>query len=97
MQDVTFLSNICYSKSNHYKELTIIEGSYSHHPYFGEVYDLRVYLTVDPEVRAERIRQRPEHLHQRFFEVWIPMEQRYFAGFEIEKKADLVLDTRNLR
>ena len=28
------------------KRLTVVEGSYSHHPYFGDCYDLRVFLTV---------------------------------------------------
>ena len=59
--------------------LTIIEGTYSHHPYFGEAYDLKVLLTVMPEVQHSRILQRPAFLHQRFFTQWIPMENRYFA------------------
>ena len=75
------------------KHLNIIEGSYSHHPYFGDPYDLRVYLLVDPQVRTERLRCRPEHLRERYFREWIPMEQRYFEAFQIEEKADLVLDT----
>lgn len=75
------------------KKLNVIEGSYSHHPYFGDVYDLRVFLTVQPEVRRERILKRPAFLHQRFFEEWIPMEQRYFEHFSIREKADFVLDT----
>ncbi len=73
------------------KKLNLIEGSYSHHPYFGQPYDLCVFLTVDPEVRAERILQRPAFLHQRFFQEWIPMEQRYFQEFRIAEQADLIL------
>jgi uridine kinase len=75
------------------KQLNIIEGSYSHHPYFGDSYDLRVYLKVHPQVRAERLSSRPAHLQERFFREWIPMEQRYFEAFSIEEKADLILDT----
>ena len=60
------------------KQLNIIEGTYSHHPYFGNLYDLKVMLTVTPELQRERILQRPAFLHQRFFEQWIPMENRYF-------------------
>ena len=73
------------------KQLNIIEGSYSLHPYFGDVYDLRVLLTVDPEVQKERILQRPAFLHERFFQSWIPMEQRYFAELSIPETADLIL------
>ena len=62
------------------KQLNIIEGTYSHHPYFGNPYDLKVMLTVTPELQRERILQRPAFLHQRFFEQWIPMENRYFES-----------------
>lgn len=71
------------------KRINIIEGSYSQHPYFGDVYDLKVFLRVSPAVRQQRIRNRPAFLQKRFLEEWIPMEQRYFAEFAIEEKADL--------
>lgn len=61
------------------KRLNIIEGTYSHHPYFGDPYDLKILLTVDEETQRQRILQRPVFLHKRFFEEWIPMENRYFA------------------
>ena len=73
------------------KRLSIVEGTYSQHPYFGDAYDLRIVLTVAPEIRAERILRRPAFLHKRFFEEWIPMEQTYFAHFSIPDRADLVL------
>ena len=60
------------------KRLNIVEGTYSHHPYFGEPYDLKILLTVDPEIQRQRILARPGFLHKRFFEEWIPMENRYF-------------------
>ena len=65
------------------KKLNIIEGTYSHHPYFGDPYDLRIRLTVTPEVQWQRILERPAFLHQRFFEEWIPMEDQYFESFGI--------------
>lgn len=71
------------------KKLTIIEGSYSHHPYFGNPYDLKIFLTVSPEVQRQRILERPAFLHQRFFTQWIPMEKAYFAKFSIAEKSDL--------
>ena len=72
------------------KHINIVEGSYSQHPYFGDVYDLSVFLTVSQEVRTRRIGQRSPMLQKRFFESWIPMEQRYFETFSIMEKADLV-------
>ena len=61
------------------KKLNIIEGTYSHHPYFGEPYDLKFLLDVDEATQQQRILQRPAFLHKRFFEEWIPMDNRYFA------------------
>lgn len=72
------------------KRLNIIEGTYSLHPYFGECYDLRVLLTVSPEIQQQRILERPAQLHRRFFEEWIPMEQHYFGELHIAEKADLI-------
>ena len=60
------------------KKLNIIEGTYSHHPYFGDPYDLKLLLTVEDETQRQRILERPAFLHKRFFEEWIPMENRYF-------------------
>ena len=71
--------------------LTIVEGSYSQHPYFEGPYDLKIFLTVDPELQRRRILERPAFLHRQFFEQWIPMENRYFEAFQIAEKADIGL------
>ena len=68
------------------KRLNIIEGTYSQHPYFGNPYDLKILLTIDEETQRRRILDRPEFLHKRFFEEWIPMENRYFAALIREMK-----------
>ena len=47
------------------KRLNIVEGSYSHHPYFGNPYDLKILLTVDEETQRQRILERPAFLHKR--------------------------------
>ena len=73
------------------KKLNIIEGTYSHHPYFGGPYDMKILLTVDEEAQRQRILQRPAFLHKRFFEEWIPMENQYFDGFAIPSKSDIIL------
>lgn len=77
------------------ERLTIIEGSYSHHPYFGDVYDLRIFLTVSPALQRERIEHRSAFLRQRFLQEWIPMEQLFFDTFRIKEQADLVLESSN--
>ena len=77
------------------KRINIIEGSYSHHPYFGNVYDLKVFLLVSPDTREQRIRRRLPLLQKKFFTDWIPMEQRYFETFSIREKADLVVTPKD--
>ena len=72
------------------KKLNIIEGTYSLHPYFGDSFDLKVLLTITPELQRERILERPAFLHKRFFEEWIPMENRYFSVFSIREKCDFI-------
>lgn len=72
--------------------LNVIEGSYSHHPYFGECYDLRIFLEIDGDKQVERIRRRNgEFMLRRFTEEWIPMENAYFEAFKIREKSDIVL------
>ena len=73
------------------KQLNIIEGSYSQHPYFEEPYDLKIFLGVTPQVQKMRILQRPAFLHQRFFAEWIPMENQYFEHFSIAEKSHIRL------
>ena len=73
------------------KKLTIIEGSYCNHPHFGNPYDLKIFLTITPELQRQRILKRPAFLHQRFLDEWIPMEQLYFSHFGICQMCDIVL------
>ena len=73
------------------KKLTIVEGSYSMHPYFGTPYDLKILLTVNPEIQRQRVLQRPPFVQEKFFTQWIPMENQYLEAFRITDHADLVL------
>ena len=73
------------------KKLNIIEGTYSHHPYFGNPYDLKILMTVDEETQRQRILERPAFLHKRFFEEWIPMENRYFSMLLFSDRIDITL------
>lgn len=68
------------------KRLNIVEGSYCLHPYFHDPYDLKVLLSISPELQHTRILQRPAFLHQRFFTQWIPMENAYFESLQSQIK-----------
>ena len=75
------------------KKLSIIEGSYSMHPIFGDVYDFKIFLKVSPSVQLDRVYERPAHLHESFVNRWIPMENQYFLEYKIENSCDIVIDT----
>ncbi len=71
-----------------HKKLNIIEGAYSQHPYFGDVYDLRFYCGIEEEEQLERIERRNgSAMLERFKNEWIPMEKRYLETFEIKKNS----------
>lgn len=72
--------------------LLIVEGSYSHHPFFDGYYDLRVFLHISPAEQRKRILERNKEYSDMFFNRWIPLEERYFKTFSIKKQADFVID-----
>lgn len=73
------------------KALTIVEGSYSLHPYFGDAYDLRIFMDLDGETQKQRILERNgAYMLERFVGEWIPKENAYFEKFGIREKCDLV-------
>ena len=74
--------------------VALVEGSYSCHPLFWDSYDLRVFLTIDPETQIQRILRRngPEKA-ELFKSRWIPMEERYFQAFSIKSRCDCVIHT----
>lgn len=62
--------------------LLIIEGSYCNLPSIRALADLRLFVDTPEEVRMKRLREResPAYL-QRFFDLWIPLENAYFAAY----------------
>ena len=72
--------------------LTILEGSYAHHPALGP-YTLRVFLTCEPTVQAARLQAREGGNFEMFRTRWVPLEEGYLQAYGIEAAADLVLHT----
>ncbi len=78
------------------KKLTIVEGVYSTHPAFSRYYDLAVFLDIDPEYQKKRILARNSaRFAERFFNEWIPLENRYFEGTDIKKRSDLIISVND--
>ena len=78
--------------------LTVIEGSYSHHPAFCEAYRalgaLRVAVTAEPDERLRRLRARDPARFSAFVDRWIPLEKTYFEAYDILSGADIVLESQ---
>jgi uridine kinase len=73
--------------------VVLVEGSYACHPALWERYDLRVFLTVDPEEQGRRILARNgSACFQTFRERWIPLEENYFHRCFIESRCHYRLD-----
>ena len=72
------------------RPVNLIEGSYSCHPALWDLYVLHVFLSVGPEEQHRRIAARNgEKMLPMFTDVWIPMEETYFAQFRVAERADL--------
>lgn len=70
--------------------LNIIEGSYACHPVLWDCYHVRIFLTLEKEEQLCRIRERNgEDMLRIFRDKWIPLEERYFEYFQIEKRCDV--------
>ena len=72
------------------EKLTIIEGSYSHHPFLAERYDLKIFLSIPEDVQLNRILKRNGMtMYDKFKNIWIPMEKKYAAALGIKERSDL--------
>ena len=78
------------------KALTVVEGVYSTHPELGDWYNLSVFLDIAPDVQKTRVLKRNgDILAKRFFEEWIPMENRYFTQFGVVGKCDMLITSES--
>ncbi len=76
------------------KPINIIEGTYSLHPNLIDYYDLKIALTIDDHLQMERIvRRNGSQMAEKFRDLWIPLENRYFNELHIFYKADVCCET----
>lgn len=74
-----------------HSKVTIIEGSYSLHPYFKKYYDISIGLDISSEAQIERLKKREGDNLINFINKWIPLENKYFDGFKVLEKVDILL------
>ena len=76
------------------KKINIVEGVYSLHSLYRDVYDFKIYLTVSDDAQKARILKRNgEYMLNRYINEWIPLENAYFEHHDFENECDLVIDT----
>ena len=74
--------------------LTVVEGAYACHPALWDCYDLRAFLTVNPDEQLRRIESRSGPEKAAMFRTrWIPLEEQYFAAFSISQRCDILLQS----
>lgn len=75
-----------------YNDIVVVEGSYSHHPYFEDLYNVKIYLEISKEEQKKRIIARDgEAIWPMFESKWILMENRYFEEYKIKEQSDYIL------
>ncbi|HOD93301.1 MAG TPA: hypothetical protein PLT91_03835 [Clostridia bacterium] len=87
-------SNLMDEKKAFPKTLNVVEGSYSMHPYFGNIYDIRIFMETDKESQLDRVLKRNgEEMFDRFKDEWIPLENNYIKNCKIKEKCDFIFRT----
>ncbi len=74
------------------KKLVIIEGAYSLRPEFADIYDYKIFMTVDEKIQLDRILKRNgKDALEIFKSKWIPLENRYFEYFNIAEQCNIII------
>lgn len=87
---------ITEEKALPYRNVTVIEGSYSHHPKLLAGYDLKIFLDCGKEEQKRRLKAREGSYYTEFANRWIPMEERYFQRYRVEEECALRVDTSEI-
>lgn len=73
--------------------LTVIEGSYSHHPSLEAEYDLKLFVTCGKQEQLRRLKVREGDYFPTFERLWMPLEEQYIRLCGIEHNDVLTVDT----
>ncbi len=74
--------------------IIIIEGTYSLHTLFRNVYDIKIFMSTTPETQLRRIEKScGVKAIPQFVSRWIPLENRYFQTLDILELCDFIFET----
>jgi uridine kinase len=73
-------------------KLIIVEGAYSLRADFMELYNIKVFMDIEPDEQRRRIIARNgEAAYAVFAERWIPLEEKYINETGVLERCDIVL------
>lgn len=73
----------------------IVEGAYSMHPFFGDIYDAKIFMDISPQLQRQRIISRSgEEKWLMFEQKWIPMEEKYHTHCKTAERCDLIIEAK---
>ena len=74
------------------KRLNIIEGTYFMNPYFGDPYDLRIFMDIKYPQQIENVidREGTAELDD-YIDKWIPKTDIYIERMGIQEKCDITI------
>ena len=72
--------------------LTVVEGAYCMRPEMEGLYDITVFLDIDPAEQLRRIEKRNGAEGARLFQQkWIPLEEAYFSALRVRERCGFQL------
>ena len=77
------------------QRVSIVEGAYSLHPLLRDTYDILIFYRIRPDLQSSRILSRNGAEALKVFQSrWIPLENRYFDGLNIQGLCDIVIEAK---
>ncbi len=75
------------------KPIVIIEGVYSYHPKVRKYINRLVYFEVTKDLQINRLKNRTtnQFLYNKFINIWIPREEKYFSDNTYIIDADIII------
>ena len=75
------------------KRIKIVEGVYSCHPLFQNIYDFKVGIRITESLQQQRILKRNgQEMWAKFQSLWIPQENNYFDHFQIFTACEYIIE-----
>lgn len=93
IMDYSGEAEIALNSEVYSNNVIIVEGSYSMHPLYASIYDLKIFCNITSEEQKERIIKRNGlEMYKNFESKWIPMENNYFDKFGIREACHMILE-----